>query len=376
MTTSRLLRGFIYDAIQAYGLPQTIIDLDRAAQSSTKVYVQTAFRTAGPIVVNAVTKQGGPASPLKSTLTTSLGHRYLDDLARSEEGTLVLQTEAVREGKEPHGPDHQIRAQVTMVEATDDSMIFAKDLSTLQRYTLEMEKFQYAYGWLTSWKKTVAYAICLPDGVHSNSIQMPSITIEDGRYVAGRISWHEVPLKLGEMQFLRTRIDDTAGRFEELQDFINNFKFPKFSIQTPITLARKIVAQNIISRCRALLSLQHKATSAYTAAIQLYTRSGQLATAEKVEARQGDGNGGRCRLGCREIEDEHHIFLECPHFDRWRQDAGQQLRDTIVARLNQTNVTVNTRLIKDISEKAESFYSYNCRTWPLGDSYYYLGLVP
>ena len=73
-------------------------------------------------------------------------------------------------------------------------------------------------------------------------------------------------------------------------------------------------------------------------AIQLYAKSGQLATAEKVEARQGNGNGGRCRLGCRKIEDEHHIFSECPHFDRCRQDTGQQLWDTIVARLNQTNV--------------------------------------
>jgi hypothetical protein len=119
--------------------------------------------------------------------------------------------------------------------------------------------------------------------------------------------------------------------------------------------------------------IYHKATSAYTAAIQLYARSGQLATAEKVETRQGDGNG-RCRLGCREVEDERHIFSDCPHFDRWRKDAGQQLRDTIVARLNQTNV--NSRLVEDISDKAESFYIYNRRTWPLGDSYYYLGLVP
>jgi hypothetical protein len=42
--------------------------------------------------------------------------------------------------------------------------------------------------------------------------------------------------------------------------------------------------------------IYHKATSAYTAAVQLYARSGQLATAVKVEVRQGDGNGGKCRL--------------------------------------------------------------------------------
>jgi hypothetical protein len=67
--------------------------------------------------------------------------------------------------------------------------------------------------------------------------------------------------------------------------------------------------------------IYHKATSAYTAAIQLYARSGQLATAEKVEERQGNlsGNGGFCRLGCTETEDEHHIFVKCPVFDEWQE---------------------------------------------------------
>jgi len=109
-------QGF-YDAIQAYGLPQTITDLDRAAQNKTKVHVRTAFGTAGPIVVNAATKQGDPASPLKSTLTTSMGHRYLDDLAENANGTLVLSTRDILEGK-AHGPDHR-----TLLEATDDSII-------------------------------------------------------------------------------------------------------------------------------------------------------------------------------------------------------------------------------------------------------------
>ena len=53
-------QGF-YDAIEAYGLPTSIADLDRAAQNNTNVFVRTAFGIAGPIVVNAVTKQGGPS---------------------------------------------------------------------------------------------------------------------------------------------------------------------------------------------------------------------------------------------------------------------------------------------------------------------------
>lgn len=249
-------QGF-YDALEAYGLPSSIADLDRAAQSNTNVLVRTAFGTAGPIVINAVTKQGGPASPLKSVLTTSLGHRYLDDISAKDDGLLSLETETSLKKRQAHHPDHKLRIPITMVEATDDSIIFATNLPTLQRLTLAMERFQYAYGWLTSWKKTVAYGLCIPEGQHSSTVQMPSITVQTGgQYDPETVTWHEVPLKLDELQFLRTRVDDPSGRFEELHDFIKNFRFPKFSIQTPITLARKIVMQNIISRCRALLSLQ------------------------------------------------------------------------------------------------------------------------
>jgi hypothetical protein len=220
----------------------------------TKVYVRTAYGIVGPIVVDAVTKQGGPASPLKSVLTTSLGHRYLDDVASKENGTLILATDATLKGQAPHFPDHDLQAQITMVEATDDSIIFAKDLETLQKYTLIMERFQYAYGWRTSWKKTVSYGICLPKDQQVPFVRMPSITIpENGPYEEGEITWHD---QLGEISFLRAKVDDTANRFVELQDFIRNFRFPRFAIQTPITLARKIISQIIVSKCRALLSLQ------------------------------------------------------------------------------------------------------------------------
>ena len=62
------LQGF-YDAIDAYSLPPSIINLDKAAQSHTKAFVQTAYGVTGPIVVDGLTKQGGPLSPLKSTMT-------------------------------------------------------------------------------------------------------------------------------------------------------------------------------------------------------------------------------------------------------------------------------------------------------------------
>ncbi|KIJ95502.1 hypothetical protein K443DRAFT_11320, partial [Laccaria amethystina LaAM-08-1] len=81
------IKGFDYlapegfhDAIRSYGLPESIIDIDKAAQKDTKCFIRTAYGVTVPIVVSDVNKQGGPLSPIKSTFTTSLGHYYLNDL--------------------------------------------------------------------------------------------------------------------------------------------------------------------------------------------------------------------------------------------------------------------------------------------------------
>jgi hypothetical protein len=241
-------QGF-YDAIIAYGLPLEIIKLDRAAQKETKVFIRTAYGTTGPIVLNGVTKQGGPLSPLKSTMTTSLGHRYLDDLARNSPDTLIIKS------KHPaHNPADSMQLPVTMVEATDDSYIFARTLQTLCSFCLEMERFQFAYGWLTQWAKTSAYLLG-PSGPAPDTVSMPSITIQDGVH-PHTVTWHDVPLKVGELEFLWCKVDDPVWRFEGARSIIENFKFPKFTIRAPLTLLRKIIWQNLVSRLRALLSIQ------------------------------------------------------------------------------------------------------------------------
>ena len=117
-----------------------------------------------------------------------------------------------------------------------------------------MEHFQFAYGWLTQWAKTNAY-ILNPTGEIPKSIQMPSITLREG-VDPWIVSHHDVPLKVGELEFLRTKVDDPVWWYQGLCDFINDFKFPKLTIRTPIMLIWKIVAQCITSRCRALISIQ------------------------------------------------------------------------------------------------------------------------
>lgn len=141
-----------------------------------------------------------------------------------------------------------------MTEATDDSYLFSKSLESLRRNVLDMERFQFAYGWLTQWSKTSAYALSaaalLPD-----KVTFDSVTNEPG-VDPMRITQHDVPLIADELDFLRAKVDDPAARYEELKSFVEDFAFPKFTRRAPITLLRKIVSQNIISRCRALISLQ------------------------------------------------------------------------------------------------------------------------
>lgn len=254
------LKGFDYlspdglhDAIRAYGLPHQIIDLDIAAQENVKCSIRTAFGLTDPIIINGVTKQGGPLSSLKSTLTTSLGHRWLDDLALESPETLYVQSEMGKKN-DPHLDIDTLRLPVTMVEATDDSYIFAKSLVGLQYFCLEMERFQFAYGWLTQWTKTFVY-ILQPSGDVPQSVVMPSITRKPGSN-SRNITYHPVPVKLGHLEMLRTEVDNPTLRYNELHDFIANFSIPKFSIRPPLTLLRKIVMQNIASKVRAILSLQ------------------------------------------------------------------------------------------------------------------------
>ena len=244
--------GF-YDSISAYGLPTAIIDIDKAAQTNTRVFIRTAHGLTDPILVSGVAKQGGPISPLKSTLTTSLGHRYLNDIANITPDALTI-TSSTHDRLDPHLPDDNISLPVRMIEATDDSIIFARSIPALQSFCLAEERFQYAYGWLTNWLKTTAFVLS-PSGIQPSTISLPSITVAPDVSPL-TITHHDVPLIPDELEFLRVKIDNPSHRYQELRDFVDSFTFPKFIGPTPITLIRKIVMQSIASRARALLTLQ------------------------------------------------------------------------------------------------------------------------
>ena len=64
------------------------------------------------------------------------------------------------------------------------------------------------------------------------------------------------PLKVSELEFLHAKVDDPGWHYQRLNNFIESYKFPKLTMGMPITLLQKITAQCIVTRCRALISIQ------------------------------------------------------------------------------------------------------------------------
>ncbi|KAJ7701200.1 hypothetical protein B0H17DRAFT_1128486 [Mycena rosella] len=193
----------MYDAVWAYGLPTAIIDLDRAAQTDTRCFIHTPHGVTDPITITGITKQGSSPSPVKSTLTTSLGHHYLNDLMASDPDTLIITSGTVQKAN-PHLPDNHIQTTVVMAEATDDSYIFARSLPSLRHAALAMECFQFAYGWLTQWAKSMAYAL-QPTTDQPDEVKFDSITNVKGVNPL-TVTVHKVKLIVNELDFLQAKI--------------------------------------------------------------------------------------------------------------------------------------------------------------------------
>jgi hypothetical protein len=154
-------QGF-YDALTAYGLPDSIAALDQSSQTDVPYSVKTTYGFTDSFIVNGVTKQGGSLSPLKCTLTTSMCHHWLSDLSTHLHGHLLLQSQVASQNT-LHTPLDHIVQPVTMVEAMDDSILFSTLLPTLLSLARDADRFQATYGWETEWQKSCLYAYQAPE---------------------------------------------------------------------------------------------------------------------------------------------------------------------------------------------------------------------
>jgi hypothetical protein len=86
-----------------------------------------------------------------------------------------------------------------------------------------MECFQFTYGWMMQWAKTSAYLRGL-SGPAPSTVSMPSIIVQDGVH-PHTVTWHDVPLKIGELEFLQCKVDDPVWHFEGARSIIDNSDF-------------------------------------------------------------------------------------------------------------------------------------------------------
>ncbi|KAJ8089853.1 hypothetical protein PM082_018430 [Marasmius tenuissimus] len=243
--------GF-YDAITAYGLPQSIIEFDRSSQAGVLYRVKSAYGFTDPFVVNGLTRQGGPGSPLKFTLTSSLGNYWLRDCLSTDPGAVVVSTMNARAGIF-HEPSDNIRLQVPMVEAMDDSYITSCSLGTCRRSCFIMEQFQACYGARTRWDKSYLYVLNTP--CTTPKVRLPTVD-PSHPFNDSIVPMADVVVVRDQLEFLRTEINNPSKQYLSLRDLITDFQFPVLSSRLPFTALRRIISQCLISKIRPRLSFQ------------------------------------------------------------------------------------------------------------------------
>ncbi|KAJ7693223.1 hypothetical protein B0H17DRAFT_902779, partial [Mycena rosella] len=104
------------------------------------------------------------------------------------------------------------------------------------------------------------------------------------------------------------------------------------------------------------------AYSAYSAIVQLYAHSEQLATADVLHSR-GKLIDPQCRMGCDATEDQHHIFVHCECYASWRTKAAKEI-------CRCTNNKLEEKAIEEVDcgrllATAKSLFSDDEYIWPL-----------
>jgi hypothetical protein len=116
-----------------------------------------------------------------------------------------------------------------------------------------------------------------------------------------------------------------------------------------------------------------KAPSAYTALVQLYARSGQLASAEGMFQKKA-ATSLLCRFGCPATENPHHIFVDCERYSELRTSALTAVMSSVQKRLVEAEVDPCHQ--NSVMNTVKYIFSDSKDVWPLQSSAYFLGQIP
>lgn len=144
------------DLTSLFAQIEQLIQLDISAQTNVPYSFRTAYGLTDPLLISGVTKQGGPLSPLKSTLTTSLGHHWLQDLcSRPGRGPCSLHFSLSSLFSSHSSRSITFSYYNGRGHGRFDYFCHFPSLPFLHTLVLAAERFQAAYGWLTSWPKSL-----------------------------------------------------------------------------------------------------------------------------------------------------------------------------------------------------------------------------
>ena len=119
-----------------------------------------------------------------------------------------------------------------------------------------------------------------------------------------------------------------------------------------------------------------KAVSAHSAAVQLYARSGQLATPDILYSR-GKAGDNLCPFGCGVTGSMHHLFVQCTVYSEWRVQASSELVIETRKKLRCLLTDGDCSSIEDgLVQIAKSIFSADSSKWPLQKNVFYLGKHP
>ena len=241
------------DALLAYGFPQSVVDLISAGHHQVPFRVRTAYGDSEQFTISGLTRQGEPMGPIKSTLTTSLGNRWLNDLMVNDE-RVVIQTQTSRDGSW-NSPADSLRVCLTEVEMMDDSLLFSLTLPGVARLCSWGERFQFPYNWQTSWEKSSVHVL----GLHPNDRDPPPSIVLPTIPRLNPLSPLDIPVTVpffrSNLTFLRTPISDPSQHFDNLSDIISSFIIPTYPVRLQLPALRKLINQCLLSKIRARLVL-------------------------------------------------------------------------------------------------------------------------
>ncbi|KAF9463157.1 hypothetical protein BDZ94DRAFT_640713 [Collybia nuda] len=118
-----------------------------------------------------------------------------------------------------------------------------------------------------------------------------------------------------------------------------------------------------------------RSISSYSAMVQLYCRAGQLPTASRLLS-CNMVLSNTCQLGCDTLEDKCHIFVECPYFSQFQDDALTDIVAYTETKCTKMDTGICDEAIGRLLFAAKSLLTNVSSVWPLHCSTYYLGWIP